>query len=168
MLHIENGTALDVTVVVDQDMIGVFQPGTQAEVPIAVVPSVARRVEARSPSGRALTAMQIEGPENTFGRVDLTCGRLTIWVGSSRPMGPAPDPSSLVECEPSSGIANHGPPGVLAESSMCCHSSIRCPSGPLSRANLPVPSASAPTVTGDVSTPASCSEAISASMSSTR
>ena len=50
----------------------------------------------------------------------------------------------------------------------CSHSSIRWPSGSWSRANLPCPSASGPTVTGEVSTAAACSEATIESSSSTR
>jgi hypothetical protein len=37
-----------------------------------------------------------------MGRVDLSCGRLTIWAGDIQPSGPAPNPSPGTpgDCEP--------------------------------------------------------------------
>jgi hypothetical protein len=74
------------------------------------------KVEARSPSGRVLTTMDVaigsvtstmypDGhgeSSGTMGRVDLSCGRLTIWAGDQAPSGPAPPPSPGMagDCEP--------------------------------------------------------------------
>ncbi len=73
----------------------------------AALPFLPWDVEVRSPSGRVLTTMHVDigevvtttptgavaGRTIPFGRVDLSCGRLTIWAGDFPPSGPAPPPS---------------------------------------------------------------------------
>jgi hypothetical protein len=107
-LGVSNGTALTVTLVVDGQTVGEFPPGGPGPtIDTARLPALPWSVEARSPSGRVLTSMHIEpgqvgsrsrpdgGTESsgTFGRVDLSCGRLTIWAGDFQPSGPPPPPS---------------------------------------------------------------------------
>lgn len=108
-LGVSNGTTLTVTLVVNGQHVGDFPPGGPAPtIDVAALPSLPWNVEARSPSGRVLTSMQVRpgdvqttvGPggetdySGLFGRVDLSCGRITIWAGDVSPSGPAPDPSS--------------------------------------------------------------------------
>ena len=40
--------------------------------------------------------------QGAFGRVDLSCGRLTIWAGATEPSGPAPvgAPGIAGDCAP--------------------------------------------------------------------
>jgi hypothetical protein len=107
-LGISNGTALTVTLVVNGQNVGEVLPGGAApSIDPGDLPALPWSVEARSPSGRVLTSMAVEpgdvgsrsrpdgGTESsgTFGRVDLSCGRLTIWAGDFPPSGPPPPPS---------------------------------------------------------------------------
>jgi len=104
-LGVSNGTTLFVTLVVNGQVVSVFPPGgPEPTINVAALPPLPWNVEARSPSGRVLTTMQvapgeIQGPDSSIhtipmGRVDLSCGRLTIWAGDYPPSGPAPFPSS--------------------------------------------------------------------------
>jgi hypothetical protein len=107
-LGISNGTALTVTLVVNGQIVGeVLRGGPAPTIDPADLPALPWSVEARSRSGRVLTSMTIEpgqvgyrsrpdgGTEyaGTFGRIDLSCGRLTIWAGDFPPSGPPPPPS---------------------------------------------------------------------------
>jgi hypothetical protein len=107
-LGVSNGTTLTVTLVVNGQIVGEILPGGPAPtIDPAGLPALPWSVEARSPSGRVLTSMTVEpghvgsttrpdgGTESagTFGRVDLSCGRLTIWAGDFQPSGPPPPPS---------------------------------------------------------------------------
>lgn len=107
-LGISNGTTLDVTLFVNGVLVVTDPPGGPApEIQTAAMPALPWVVEARSASGRVLTSMRVEpgqvtsttrpdgGAEHifTFGRVDLSCGRLTIWAGDSAPSGPPPPPN---------------------------------------------------------------------------
>ncbi|MEW5990298.1 MAG: hypothetical protein AB1736_02995 [Chloroflexota bacterium] len=115
-LGIANGTTLTVTLVVNGQPIGESRPGEEPSIDVSSLPELPWVVEARSPNGRVLTSMRVEpgqvwtkvGPggvvehSGTFGRVDLSCGRLTIWAGDVIPSGPVPDPSagSPGDCDP--------------------------------------------------------------------
>jgi len=77
--------------------------GPEPSIDVATLPPLPWTVEARSPSGRVLASMHVEPGQvsssgNSFtgamGRVDLSCGRLTIWAGDAPPLGPAPDPAA--------------------------------------------------------------------------
>jgi hypothetical protein len=108
-LGISNGTTLTVTLVVNGQSIADFPPGgPDPTVDVAALPPLPWTVDARSPSGRLLTSMEVRpgdvrsssiGPSGeasysgTFGRIDLSCGRITIWAGDVTPSGPAPVPS---------------------------------------------------------------------------
>jgi hypothetical protein len=108
-LGIENGTTLDVIVFVNNVQVAVSRPnGPSPSIDSGALPALPWLVEARCATGRVLTSMQVaEGQvwsttrpdggmsqQGTFGRVDLSCGRLTIWAGDFAPSGPAPDPNA--------------------------------------------------------------------------
>jgi hypothetical protein len=116
-LSVGNGTTLTVTLVVNGRPVGDFPGGVGPEpsIDIAALPPLPWNVEARSPSGRVLTSMMVKpgdirtttvpgGVETsgTFGRVDLSCGRLTIWAGDVMPLGPVPSSPAghPGDCEP--------------------------------------------------------------------
>lgn len=107
-LGISNCTALAVTLFVNGQRLSEFAANSgEFRIDVSALPPLPWRVEARSASGRVLTSMQVEpgqvgsitGPSGvtessgTFGRVDLSCGRLTIWAGDVQPSGPLPPPS---------------------------------------------------------------------------
>jgi len=93
--------------------IGVVRPGAELTVPTGVLPPMPWTVDARSPSGRLLTTItahredirQVDlgnGATQMSGsgaRVDLSCGRLDVWVGV-RPLGPVPGPGTPGDCAP--------------------------------------------------------------------
>lgn len=69
----------------------------------STLPALPWTVDARSPTGRLLTSMTVKvgdvtadnadgnlGTSGTIGRVDLSCGRITIWAGYFAPSGPVP------------------------------------------------------------------------------
>lgn len=103
-LSVSNQTTA-ITLVVNGQTVGPFAP-TAHEDPIdaSLLPAPPWHVEARTPSGRVLTALDVkpgdvwhttegrDGHSSATGRatrVDMSCGRLDIWSG--RPMsGPAP------------------------------------------------------------------------------
>lgn len=107
-LGISNGTTLAVTLFVNGERVAYYPPGgPPPTIDPASLPALPWIVEARSPSGRVLTSMQVKpgdvqttalpggAVENSapFARVDLSCGRLTIWAGDIEPSGPPPGPS---------------------------------------------------------------------------
>jgi hypothetical protein len=105
VLGISNGSTLTVTLFVNGKSVGSAAPGVGLE-PIDLVnlPAMPWTVEARSSSGRVLTSMTVNSGDvaagtdsgadlstrGTMGRIDLSCGRITIWAGYSQPSGPAP------------------------------------------------------------------------------
>jgi hypothetical protein len=112
-LYVSNGTTLTVTLVVNGQKVGDFPPGgPDPTIDVALLPPLPWNVAARSPSGRVLTSMQvapgeIQGADSAvhtipMGRVDLSCGRLTIYAGDFAPSGPVPLPSagSPGDCAP--------------------------------------------------------------------
>ena len=116
-LGIANGTALVVSVFVNGANVAESQPGGPSpDIPVAGLPPLPWTVEARTASGRLLTSMEVaEGQiwsttrpdggasaRGVFGRVDLSCGRLTIWAGDVVPSGPAPlpNPGQPGDCAP--------------------------------------------------------------------
>lgn len=114
VLGISNGTTLEVTLVVNGSVVAVLAPGEGTSMADeASLPDLPWFVEARSPTGRVLTSMQVlpgQVTSNTRpdgggelhgvgGRVDLSCGRLDIWAGP--PMGgPPPGPGVPGDCRP--------------------------------------------------------------------
>lgn len=114
-LTVANQTELAVSLFANGDLIAEF-PAQTGERVDADLPRLPWDVEARSPSGRVLTSMRVElGDVRTetdaegvitrttaFGRVDLSCGRLTIWAGDAALSGPppGPDPGVPGDCAP--------------------------------------------------------------------
>ena len=116
-LGVSNGTSLDVTLVVNGVSVGVYPAGgPEPSLDPGGLPPLPWAVEARSPSGRVLTSMSVTNAGSTtilpgggveiagagMGRVDLSCGRLTIWAGDVVPSGPAPpsNPGTPGDCAP--------------------------------------------------------------------
>jgi len=104
-LGISNGTTLTVTILINGRTVATSEPQVVSpEVDPATLPDLPWSVEARSPSGRVLTSMNVEPGDvwttarpggavesiGAFGRVDLSCGSLRIWAGDVMPSGPAP------------------------------------------------------------------------------
>jgi hypothetical protein len=104
---ISNGTTLLVSLFVNGELRGVFPAHAgETRIDVSAWPPLPWTVEARSVSGRVLTSMHIEPGQvsattqpggfseytGTIGRVDLSCGRLTMWGGDIQPSGPAPPP----------------------------------------------------------------------------
>jgi hypothetical protein len=93
-------STIEVTLRVNDRVIGIFGAGGAEERPIDVasLPPLPWSVVATSPSGRPLTTMIVTVEDATqsdpnvhripMGRVDLSCGRLTIWAGEFPPSGP--------------------------------------------------------------------------------
>jgi hypothetical protein len=113
-LGISNGTNLVVTVIVNGRVVGQSGPIGPLDIDESALPPLPWVVEARTASGRLLTSMTV-APGQVFtttrpdgsihrsgamGRVDLSCGRLTIWAGDFMPGGPAPGPGVPGDCEP--------------------------------------------------------------------
>jgi hypothetical protein len=116
-LGVSNGTSLDVTLVVNGATVAVYPArGPAPSLGPGALPPLPWSVEARSPSGRVLTSMTVTTAGSTtvfsdgtvehvgagMGRVDLSCGRLTIWAGDVIPSGPAPasNPGVPGDCAP--------------------------------------------------------------------
>jgi hypothetical protein len=116
-LGIANGTTLTVSLFVNGQLVGDSPPNAPGPtIDPNSLPPLPWTVEARSPKGRVLTSMTVEpgevrtasGPDGqishngTFGRVDLSCGRLTIWAGDVVPSGPVapPSPGTPGDCVP--------------------------------------------------------------------
>ena len=112
-LHVDNGTTLAVSIVVDGRPAGVAAAGQGLTLASGTLPNGEYVVEATTPSGRVLSKGKIhpgdvtrtvegDGVTGASGdgfRVDLSCGRLDVWVGV--PMaGPAPDPGTPGDCDP--------------------------------------------------------------------
>jgi len=102
VLGISNGTPPAVSLYVNGQAVGTAMPGVGLEpLDFASLPPLPWTVEARSPSGRILTSMMVRSDsvvathgnvetKGVFGRVDLSCGRITIWAGYNQPSGPVP------------------------------------------------------------------------------
>lgn len=114
-LHVENGTELAVSIFVNDRQVAEYESMAGGEVD-ADLPALPWRVEARTAAGRVLTSLDVEpgdviterGPNGVthlsgpLGRVDLSCGRLSVWAGDLVPSGPAfvPNPGRPGDCEP--------------------------------------------------------------------
>jgi hypothetical protein len=98
-IHVGNGTPLDVSILVNGQPEGVVAAHSGGELAATGLPALPWTVEARSPSGRVLTTMAVAADAVPLapdvhtipmGRVDLSCGRLTVWAGDFPPSGPVP------------------------------------------------------------------------------
>jgi hypothetical protein len=116
-LGVSNGTTLTITLVVNGQPVADFPAdGPYPSIDLAALPALPWKVEARSPSGRVLTSMDVKPGDirtitapggaaehtGTMGRVDFSCGSLRIWAGDFAPSGPAPaaSPGTPADCAP--------------------------------------------------------------------
>ena len=112
-LSISNGTWVPVTLVINGTVIETVQPGGYEDPVTVALPALPWSVEARSPSGRVLSRMNVNagdvvytGPDASGRssakgdavRVDLPCGRLDIWSGPPL-LGPAFQPDTSLSCD---------------------------------------------------------------------
>ena len=118
VVGIANGSTLVVTLVLNGEAIGSASPEAGMDpIDFARLPPLPWTIEAQSASGRLLTSMTVNAGDvtadsgstgglssatGTMGRVDLSCGRITIWAGYSQPSGPVPpSPAGAPgDCEP--------------------------------------------------------------------
>ena len=112
-LNIDNGTELQVTIVVNGLHVETVPPSTVAVLKPESLPELPWNVQALTPTGRELLALVVEsgqvlstnGPNGesqltgSAARVDLSCGRLDIWAGPPL-AGPMPGPGLPGDCEP--------------------------------------------------------------------
>ena len=99
-LFVSNGTPLTVTVKVNGTPVATSAPGAPPEVPGSALPALPWSVAATTASGRVLVPMTVSEADAAqpdassrvipMGRVDLSCGRLTLWAGDYAPSGPVP------------------------------------------------------------------------------
>jgi hypothetical protein len=97
-VFVSNGTSLTVTLAVNGTPVATSTPGSPTEVASSALPPLPWTVAATTSSGRVLTTMMVTWEDATqsdanmhvipMGRVDLSCGRLTIWAGDYPPSGP--------------------------------------------------------------------------------
>ena len=113
-LHVDNGTTLALTLVVNGQVIGVVAPRNAGVFPQAALPALPWAVEARSSSGRVVLALAVgvgsvsDTVEPNGGRqhvapgarVDLSCGRLDMYAGDTAMLGPAPGRGVPGDCLP--------------------------------------------------------------------
>lgn len=114
-LTVSNGTDLSISLVVNGHVVKVIAPQAGAgPIPESELPAAPWSVEARTVSGRILTSMTVTAQELVetvvpgggvmvhipMARIDLTCGRLTIFAGDHAPSGPVPVPGQGEPCVP--------------------------------------------------------------------
>jgi len=115
-LGISNGTALSITLLVNGTIVGVYRGGSgETVIDESRLSQLPWDVEGRTSTGRIVTFVRVDpggvsmpseagspAQHGALARVDLSCGRLSIWVGNVVPSGPMPDPSAGVpgDCEP--------------------------------------------------------------------
>jgi hypothetical protein len=111
-LHVDNGTTVQISVVLDGREASQVAPRTTTVVSLRNEPIGDVTIEARIPNGRpvitfaidprVLGAAPVGSVTNVTGaahRVDLSCGRLDIWL-LTPPLGPAPGPGTPGDCGP--------------------------------------------------------------------
>ena len=112
-LGIDNGTTLQVTVLVNGAQVATVPDHQQRFVELTALPDLPWIIQARSPTGRVLLEVHVESgavgsttapdgqteSRSVGARVDLSCGRLDIYTGT--PMsGPMPGPGQPGDCAP--------------------------------------------------------------------
>jgi hypothetical protein len=103
VLGVSNQTTIPVTITVNGRSVGIARPTQPFDRPRSDLPALPWTVEAHSPAGRVLVSMSVHegdvsqssssnggsGSGGPFGRVDLDCGRLDMYVGAGL-SGPVP------------------------------------------------------------------------------
>lgn len=113
-VHVDNQTTLPVEVFVNGERVAGVAPRSD---PVAIdpvaLPDPPWLVDLRTERGRTLLRLTVQpgevsttsGPDGQVrmrgaaARVDLTCGRLDVWVGPPL-AGPLPEPGTPGDCEP--------------------------------------------------------------------
>jgi hypothetical protein len=112
-INVENGTDLDVTIVVNGTAAAAAPDHVSTTIPASGLPPKPWSVEARSPSGRVLLTFTVQPGDVTSttspdgatsmtgagSRADLSCGRLDVAVGPPM-LGPPPGPGVPGDCAP--------------------------------------------------------------------
>ena len=89
-LGVSNSTSIPVTLAVNGQVVETVEPGIRDDGVAASLPPMPWKVEARAPSGRVLTEMDVAGAgSGRIATVDLSCGRVMLWYGPP----PAGEPS---------------------------------------------------------------------------
>ena len=113
-LHVDNGTTLAITIVVNGGVVGIAAAKGGRAIPVDALPPLPWSVEARSASGRVVLTLavaagsvtDVRNPDGTGShsapgaRADLSCGRLDIYPGNTPMLGPAPGPGVPGDCVP--------------------------------------------------------------------
>jgi hypothetical protein len=113
-LHVDNGTTMALTIVVNGQPVALAAAKDAKAVPVAALPPLPWSVEARSTSGRVILTLAVEpgsvvdirnadgtGSHSAPGaRADLSCGRIDMYPGSAGMMGPPPGPGVAGDCVP--------------------------------------------------------------------
>ena len=106
-LEVSNQTTIAIALFVNEAPIAVVSAGQAEKYPATALPALPWRVEAKSPSGRALLTLTVRSGDvivterSTRGvaeRVDLSCGRIDVWSGPPL-AGPAPGPGRPGDCD---------------------------------------------------------------------
>jgi hypothetical protein len=113
-LHVNNGTALTVRLLVNDRLVATIEPGGSASIPRADLPALPWTVEGRTRSGRLLAAMAVADGSVLDNRaldgtgeysapaagVGLSCGTFSMYVGDLAPIGGGPTLGRPGDCEP--------------------------------------------------------------------
>lgn len=105
-LSISNGTTLTLSLVVNSQRIGEVPPDSQRTLQAFGLPALPWILEAQSPTGRVVMTFRAEPADlqkysSQAQLVDLSCGRLWIWVGDVTPDAPVvPSAYPSGDCAP--------------------------------------------------------------------
>jgi hypothetical protein len=106
-LHVNNGTPLELVLVVNDRTYPLGGPG-QIDLTVRELPPLAWTAEVRTITGRSLLGLTVRSGDvvqtgasqkGDGARVDLSCGRIDIWSGPPL-LGPVPGPGVPGDCLP--------------------------------------------------------------------
>jgi hypothetical protein len=111
-IEVDNQTQLAVSLFVNAAKVETFLPHTGGKIDVSLLPGLPWAVRATTSTGRILAEMHVKGGDvqtrrdgesvhlrGDAVRVDLSCGRLDIWVGPPI-IGPMPGPGRPGDCVP--------------------------------------------------------------------
>jgi hypothetical protein len=112
-ISVENGTTLDIGIVVNGARVAAVAGGDGTVIPAAGLGPLPWRVVAVTSSGRELASMTVDASmgcvpnggggmscHGAMGRADLVCGRFTMYAAGPFAGGPAPIPGAGDPCVP--------------------------------------------------------------------
>ena len=113
-LHVNNGTTLDLRVVVNGQAVGGVAARRGGVFPVGSLPPLPWNVEAHTVAGRVVLALAVakgsivderalDGTGSysaPAGRADLSCGRLDMYPNGEGPLGPIPGTGVPGDCVP--------------------------------------------------------------------